>query len=165
MPFLKLTHGDALDRLQNESSQVGVKICALTRRLGRLSWAALGVGLAACASISVDSPPEAKQKLVAERAQARWELLIKGDVDGAYQYLSAGSKAATPLGLYKGRIKPGLWRGAKVDKVDCEAEICKVQMLITYDFRSARAGAMKGIETPVPETWIIENGTVGYVYR
>jgi hypothetical protein len=165
MPFLKLTHGDALDRLQNESSQVGVKICALTRRLGRLSWAALGVGLAACASISVDSPPEAKQKLVAERAQARWELLIKGDVDGAYQYLSAGSKAATPLGLYKGKIKPGLWRGAKVDKVDCEAEICKVQMLITYDFRTARAGAMKGIETPVPETWIIENGTVGYVYR
>jgi hypothetical protein len=165
MPFLKLTHGDALDRLQNESSQVGVKICALTRRLGRLSWAALGVGLAACASISVDSPPEAKQKLVAERAQARWELLIKGDVDGAYQYLSAGSKAATPLGLYKGRIKPGLWRGAKVDKVECEAEICTVQMLITYDFRTARAGAMKGIETPVPETWIIENGTVGYVYR
>jgi hypothetical protein len=165
MPFLRLTHWGALDRLQNESGRVGAKICALTRSLWRLRWVALGVGLAACASISVDSPPEAKQKLVAERAQARWDLLIKGDVDGAYQYLSVGSKAATPLSLYKGRIKLGLWRGAKVDKVDCEAEICKVQMLITYDFRSARAGAMKGIETPVPETWIIENGTVGYVYR
>lgn len=164
MPFLQLTHRDALDRLQNESGKVGV-IRALIRAVGRLSWVALGVGLAACASISVDSPPEAKQKVVAERAQARWELLIKGDVEGAYQYLSAGSKAATPLGLYKGKIKPGMWRGAKVDKVDCEAEICKVQMLITYDFRAARGGTMKGIETPVPETWIIENGTVGYVYR
>ena len=165
MPFLQLTHRDALDRLQNESSKIGVKIRALTRVLGRLSCVGLGVGLAACASISVNSPPEAKQKVVDERAQARWELLIKGDVEGAYQYLSAGSKAATPLGLYKGKIKPGMWRGAKVDKVDCEAEICKVQMLITYDFRAARGGVMKGIETPVPETWIIENGTVGYVYR
>jgi hypothetical protein len=165
MPFLQLTHRDALDRLQNESGKVGVKIRALIRAVGRLSWVALGVGLAACASISVDSPPEAKQKVVAERAQARWELLIKGDVEGAYQYLSAGSKAATPLGLYKAKIKPGMWRGAKVDKVDCEAEICKVEMLITYDFRAARGGTVKGIETPVPETWIIEKGTVGYVYR
>ena len=160
MPFLRLTHGDALDRLQNERDEVGGKICALTRSLGRLSWAALGVGLAACASISVDSPPEAKQKLVAERAQARWELLLKGDVDGAYQYLSAGSKTGTPLVLYKAKVKPGLWRQAKVDKVDCEAEVCKVWMLVTYDYKR-----FKGIETPVPETWIIENGTVWYVYR
>ena len=160
MPFLRLTHGDALDRLQNESGKIGVKIRALTRALGRLSCVALGVGLAACASISMDSPPEAKQKLVAERAQARWDLLIKGDVDGAYQYLSVGSKAGTPLGLYKGKIKLGLWRQAKVDKVDCEAEVCKVWMLVTYDYKR-----FKGIETPFPETWIIENGTVGYVYR
>ena len=76
MLFLQLTHWDALDRLQNKSGNVGVKIRALTRAMGRLSWVALGVGLAACASISVDSSPEAKQKLVAERAQARWELLI-----------------------------------------------------------------------------------------
>ena len=47
-----------------------------------------------------------------------------------------------------------------MDKVDCEAEVCKVWMLITYDYKT-----MKGIETPFPETWIIENGTVGYVYR
>ena len=149
-----------MDRLQNESGRVGGKICALTRSLRRLSCAALGVGLAACASVSVDSPPEAKQKLVAERAQARWELLLKGDVDGAYQYLSVGSKAGTPLALYKAKVKPGLWRQAKVDKVDCEAEVCKVWMLVTYDYKR-----MKGIETPFPETWIIENGTVWYVYR
>ena len=165
MPFLQLTHWNALDTLQNESGKIGVKIRVLTRALGRWSWVALGVGLAACASIGVDSSPQAKQKVVAERAQARWELLIKGDVDGAYQYLSVGSKAATPPGLYKAKIKPGMWRGAKVDKVECEAEVCKVQMLITYDFRAPRGGVMKGIETPVPETWIIENGTVGYVYR
>jgi len=153
MPFLQLTHRDALDRLQNE--------CAVFRArfLRRLTWIALGAGLAGCATLSADSPAEAKQKVVAERAQARWELLIEGDVDGAYQYLSVGSKLATPLRSYKAKIRPGLWREAKVNTVDCQAEVCKVEMLITFDFKT-----VKGIHTPVPETWIIENGTAGYVY-
>ena len=165
MLFLQLTHRGAFASLQADGRMFETKFRAVARGLRGASALAVAVGLVACASIRVDSPPEAKQKVVAERAQARWELLIKGDVDGAYQYLSAGSKAATPLGLYKTKIKPDIWRGAKVDKVDCEAEICKVEMLVTYDYRAARGGGMKGIETPVPETWIIENGTVGYVYR
>jgi hypothetical protein len=120
----------------------------------------LGVGLSGCAGLNAESSAEAKQKIVAERAEARWQLMIKGDLDHAYEYLSAGSKATTPLAQYKAKIKPGLWRQAKVNKVQCEAQLCDVQMLITYDF-----GRMKGIETPVPETWIIENGSAWYVYR
>jgi hypothetical protein len=110
--------------------------------------------------VSVGSSPEQKQKVVAERAQARWDVLIKGDVTSAYQFLSSGSKASTSLDLYKDKTKPGMWRGAKVDKVECEAEVCKVKMLITYD-----AKRMRGIETPVDETWIIESGSAWYVYR
>jgi hypothetical protein len=128
-----------------------------------LHWAGvlvLGAWLGGCVTLSADSSPEAKQKVVAEKATQRWQLLMKGDVDGAYQFLSAGSKAATPLPLYKAKVKPGLWRDAKVEKVSCEAELCKVDMLITYDYRN-----MKGIETPFPETWIIENGSAWYVYR
>jgi hypothetical protein len=53
-----------------------------------------------------------------------------------------------------------MWREAKVGKVDCEAEVCKVIMLITYDTKR-----MKGIETPIDETWVIENGSAWYVYR
>jgi hypothetical protein len=161
MLFLRLTHRGAFARLQTESGVFGALF------LRRLAWMALGVALAAvagCATLNADSAPEAKQKVVAGRAQARWELLIKGDVEGAYQYLSAGSKAGTPLALYKAKIKPGIWRKAKVEKVDCKAEVCKVEMLITYDFRN-RFGTMKGIETPLPETWIIENGSAWYVYR
>jgi len=119
------------------------------------------LGLAGCATVlTASAPPEAKQKVVAERAEARWQALIKGDLNAAYTYLSEGSKATTPLAAYKANIKPGLWRGAKVDKVECEAEVCKVTMLITYD-----TPRMKGIETPLPESWIIEKGSAWYVYR
>ena len=164
MPFSQLTHQGAFARLQAEGGLFGIAFRTLLgdvmRGLSRLSLITAGVTLAGCATLSAESPPEAKQKVVAERAQARWELLIKGDVDGAYQYLSTGSKAAVSAAVYKLKVKPGIWRGAKVDTVECEAEICKVQMMITYDF-----ARMKGIETPIPETWIIENGTAGYVYH
>ena len=160
MLFMQLTLSGAFDRLQSEREKFGRQAGAMAKALRWTGGLALAIGIAGCAAISVDSSPEAKQKVVAERAVARWQLLIKGDVGGAYQYLSLGSKAGTPLEMYKGQIRPGLWRAAKVDKVDCEAEICKVQLLITYDFRN-----MKGIETLLPETWIIENGSAWYVYR
>jgi hypothetical protein len=116
--------------------------------------------LAGCAGLTVDSSPEAKQQVAGERALARWQLLIKGDVEGTYQFLSAGSKAATSAEVYKAKIRPGMWRAAKVDWVDCKGEICKVMLQITYDTRP-----MKGIQTPLEETWIIENGSAWYVYR
>ena len=159
-----MTHQGAFVRLQAEGGLLGIAFRTVLgdvmRRLCRWSLIATGVALVGCATLSADSPPEAKQKVVAERAQARWDLLIKGDVDGAYQYLSTGSRAAVSAAVYKAKIKPGLWRSAKVDQVECEAEVCKVKMLVTYDF-----GRMKGIETPIPETWIIENGTAGCVYH
>ena len=127
--------------------------------------AVAAVALSGCAGmagfgISKDSDPTAKQKVVAERAEARWQSLIKGDLDAAYAYLSEGSKATTPLDVYKAKIRPGLWRQAKVEKVECEAEVCRVLMRITLDHK-----LMKGIQTPLNENWIIEKGSAWYVYR
>jgi hypothetical protein len=135
----------------------------LVAGLRRTVWLAAvlaGLALTGCASLNADSAPEAKQKVVAERAEARWQALMKGDLDAAYAFLSPASKKATPLKDYAKTIKPGMWRQVKVDKVDCEAEICKAQLSVTYDNRM-----MKGITTPVWETWIIEQGSAWYVYR
>jgi len=132
--------------------------------LERAAWAAtVGVFLAACASmggLSKDSPPEAKVAVVTERAQARWEALIKGDLDQAYTYMSAASQEAYPLKEYKNRTKPGMWKAVKIDSVDCQAEICKLKMTLTYDHPR-----MKGVQTPFTESWIIEKGTAWFVYQ
>jgi hypothetical protein len=142
--------------------------CGDTRRWASAMVAAAAVAtlaLSGCAGmagfgINKDSDPTAKQKVVAERAEARWQSLIKGDLDAAYAYLSEGSKATTPLDVYKAKIRPGMWRQAKVEKVECEAEVCKVQMQITFDHK-----LMKGVQTPLNESWIIEKGSAWYVYR
>lgn len=166
MLFTRLTLWGGFARLRSESlgrerPEKGVNV-ALPGGLRSAAWMVLGLAavLAGCATVGPGSSAEQKEKVVAERAQARWDVLIKGDVASAYQFLSSGSKAATPLELYKANVKPGMWRQAKVGKIDCEVETCKVTMLVTYD-----AKQMKGIQTPVPETWIIENGSAWYVYR
>jgi predicted small secreted protein len=123
----------------------------------------LAASVAGCASMSgggKDLAPEAKRALVTERINARWNALIKGDLDQAYMFMSAGSREAVPLELYKDKIKPGTWRAVKIDSMQCEAEICQAKMTLTYDHRM-----MKGIQTPFEETWILEKGNAWYVYR
>lgn len=156
-----------LDRLCDKSKGAGQGKSAMQaplvtglKRVLVLSVPLLGLVVAACATVTVDSAPEVKQKVVAERAQARWQALMKGDLDAAYAFLSPASKKATPLMDYARTIKPGMWRDVKVDKVNCEAELCKVQLAVTYD-----AKMMKGITTPVWESWIIEDGSAWYVYH
>jgi hypothetical protein len=150
-----------------EAGPAGRERCRRPKRLAALFAAAAvaTMALGGCAGmagfgISKDSDPAAKQKVVAERAEARWQSLIKGDLDAAYAYLSEGSKATTPLAVYKSKIRPGLWRQAKVEKVECEAEVCNVELQITLDHK-----LMKGIRTPLNESWIIEKGSAWYVYR
>jgi hypothetical protein len=125
--------------------------------------ALLAVAIAGCASmggITKDSSVEAKQALVSERINARWQALIKGDLDTAYTYMSAGSQEAMSLKLYKAKHKPGMWRAVKIESMQCEAEVCKAKMILTYDH-----DRMKGIQTPFEENWIIEKGTAWYVNR
>jgi hypothetical protein len=140
------------------------------RLLGLTGWMPVVVAIAACAGaggINKDSPPDVKAAVVKERAQARWEALIKGDLDTAYTFLSPASKAATSVQSYKGQIKPGLWREVKVVGVDCEAELCVAKLLLNYDVpRGPKSPkAVSGIETPLSERWVIENGSAWYVFR
>jgi len=157
MPFLRLTLPGAFARLQNQRERFAARRARASWWIG---WLGLIVVLSGCAGIGVDSSPEAKQKVVAERAEARWKLLIKGDFTGAYEFLSSGSKATTSLDLYKAKMRPGGWQTANVEKVDCEAEVCNVVVDVIFDRRQ-----MKGIQVPVRETWIIEKGSAWYVYR
>jgi hypothetical protein len=129
-------------------------------RLLTVLGAMVAVGCSALGGLSNDSPKEAKQERAGQRAQARWDALIRGDLNAAYEFLSPGSRAVMSLAVYKGKLKPGLWRSAKVRSVECEADVCSVKLVIDYDVRAA-----KGIETPLTEKWIIESGDAWYVDR
>ena len=108
----------------------------------------------------VQVPAEGRNDAVAKRVSARWDALIKGDLDAAYALLSPASREATTLEQFKRNTRKGGFREAKVDKVDCGAEICTVKVWVTYDHR-----LMKGVQTAIEETWIFDKWQAWLVYR
>jgi hypothetical protein len=54
------------------------------------------------------------------------------------------------------------WTAAKVDSVACEAEACKVQITLTYDY-PMQGRIIRGIQTPLTETWVLDKGTAWMV--
>ncbi len=130
----------------------------------------LAGAIAACAGmggVTKDSPPDVKAAVVKERSGARWAALIKGDLDTAYGYLSPASKATTPIQTYRRQVRPGLWREVRIDSVECEAELCIVKLLLTYDVPRGPMSPkpINGLQTPIAERWVIEDGSAWFVYH
>ena len=121
------------------------------------------IALAGCASTPQGSPDasatpsastaQAREKLVAQRAAARWDAMVKDDLDTAYGYLSPGSKQMISLEKFKASTRRGTFREGKVESVTCEEDACQVKVMVTYDHPK-----MKGITTPILESWIVEGG-------
>ena len=119
----------------------------------------LVAGLAGCAGIAPDAGGQQDSwQQVSERASARWNALIAGDLAKAYEYLSPGARDVMTLDLYKSKIRTGSWNKAIVDTVTCEKDRCEVVMLIDYRHRE-----MKSIETRLNEVWLQDGGKWWFV--
>jgi hypothetical protein len=150
---------DAIQMMRQGSTR-GVKTALATVCDGRyLVVAVLAVLTAACATLGPSSSNEEKVKVVSERAQARWNAIIGKDFAAAYEFLSPKSRATvTPAG-FKAIASRLNYRAAEVKSVTCEAETCLVKLLITYD-----AQMMKGVHSPLEESWVIDKGQAWYVW-
>ena len=114
---------------------------------------AVVVAVSGCAALA----PKAPEDAVRERAQARWDALVKGDFRAAYAYLSPGSKAVQPETEYVNSLRQGFWKAARVEQAHCTDQRCEVQAKIEYEFGGRRT------ETPLRETWIREGSEWWYV--
>lgn len=150
-----------------KETNFGALSVAVWRQTGRLAavWVAV-LGLASCAvspigdGISGAATPEAEREAVAKRVNARWDALVKGDVDASYTYLSPASRQSMTLEQYKRVTRKRGFRGAKIESIACDAGVCSVKLTITYDHK-----LMKAIETPVEEKWVFDKGQAWFVYR
>jgi hypothetical protein len=119
----------------------------------------VGCGAIAPATTGVASGPEAVSRIVLERAQQRWNALLKADMATAYQFISPGGRSLMTAEQYRPRVNATFWRGAKAEKASCEAETCDVSVLVDV--------FVEGIKTTVPvkETWILDAGKWWFVYQ
>ncbi len=124
----------------------------------KLIWLAC-LSLVACSSVKTGVSTEPKA-IVEKRALARWDALIRHDVDSAYKYLTPALRNTMSLERYRDKVRPGLWRDAKVNSVNCQADTCKAKVTIQYDVRN-----IKGLEKEFEETWLKEGDDWWYVYK
>jgi hypothetical protein len=103
---------------------------------------------------------DARRELVTQRVKARWDALIKGDLQGSYAFLSPAARGAVPFEQYERNTRKEGFRDAKIDSLTCDADACRVKLSVTYDHK-----LMKGITTPIEETWVFDKGQAWYVYR
>lgn len=118
----------------------------------------LGLALGACAAIERSEAENAKQE-VAERARQRWDLMMKGQMDKAYEFMSPASRSTISFESFRKRNAAGRWwRSIDLAKVDCRQDTCQVTMALEYDLFE-----IKGLKTSVEETWIKDAGTWWFV--
>ena len=103
---------------------------------------------------------QGRRDIVAKRAMERWNAIINGDFAAAYAYMSPASRATVPLERFEANTRKGSYRKAELDHVDCGEETCTVKLWITFDHPQ-----IKGLRSPVEESWIFDHGEAWYVYR
>jgi hypothetical protein len=140
------------------NSRNGAVSVAVSRHACRVLATVCLIALGACAT--TPATPEAKQAAVTQRATAKWDAMIKDDMDAVYGFMSPASRQVVTLDRFKANIRRGAFREAKVDRVTCEGDACQVRMLVTYDHQQ-----MKGIITPLTESWVFDRGEAWFVYR
>lgn len=120
----------------------------------------LAVFCGGCATGGQSSVAET-EKIVLNRAQARWDLLLARKIDKAYDYLSPASKETNTMVDYIARVSrvQGL-SAVKVDAVKCEEERCKVDFVGLGAIRN-----ITGIERQFSEYWIKADGNWWMVYN
>jgi hypothetical protein len=105
--------------------------------------------------------PEALAARAQERAAARWQAVIDGDLARSYSFFSPASKETVSLDQYKAKVLTTIkYRKIEPPTATCDKESCEVRLFAWYDHR-----LMAGIRTPVDEIWALDKGELWYVWR
>lgn len=127
--------------------------CKAGGRFGLATAAAALVVLAGCATA-----PAAPEQQVAGLAGQRWQHLIGGEWQKAYDMLSPAYRQLHDLRQYQSGFSGAVqWRRADVASVACEPERCEVRIELTVASPFARRPG-ETISTFFTETWLQEEG-------
>jgi hypothetical protein len=115
--------------------------------------------LAACSGSAAKKSQVPPEQAVRALAQERWDALVAGDVPKVYGYMSPAAREALSLEAFRGSIRVGFFQKAEVVKVDCQPDVCDVQLQVAYVYRGS------SIVTPVRESWIRSGDGWWHVFK
>lgn len=123
--------------------------------------AAAGLVLAlASGCAGLGGPPAAPEAAVKSRADQRWQLLMAGRLDDAYQLLAPGYRAVKSAAAYREDVKPAVvWLSAEIASVNCEnAEVCVAKVKLEAKPLLAPGFGNTKIVSHFDERWILVDG-------
>ncbi len=120
--------------------------------------------LAACTSSPRKAETASPEELVAQRAKARWELLMQGRPDQAWEYIAPGSRALLDRESYiaQKRNAPVTYTRVELLETTCEAESCTVELRIHTQAPLPFAGMVPAYSL-LRERWVLSDGVWYFV--
>lgn len=118
--------------------------------------AATALALAACATTGPKSSSGAEK-----RAQERLELIFKGNLGAAYEYLSPGYRSGTSSLEWQRSFltRRAVWESGEVTGSECSEDSCKVSLSIAYAVYGALPGVTRmALREEIYESWLLSDG-------
>ena len=131
-----------------------------------LLLALLGVLIFSLLSACVTSESRPEKEKIENRAQARWDALLSGDLETAYGYFSPGYRSSVSLIDYgvELRMRRVHWTSATYKEHSCENKTCDVKFLVGYKIVRALPGVPTfESQSTVDERWIQTDGQWWYL--
>lgn len=129
----------------------------------RLTVIVLAVLLAGCGAMAKKETDPAVT--LENRAVERWQLLIDGKPDQAYDYLTPGYRATRSRESYAQAFRPATlrWRSIEWRRAECtEPDSCQARLLLTYTVTMQGAGEAFSVRE-VMENWLRVDGQWYYL--
>ena len=133
-----------------------------------LAFATL-TALSGCATLQPEDSEkwrESQRPVLIERAEARWNALIKGDIEKAYTFTTPDYRAVVSAQQYRGKYgRVADWRMARVVNVSYDVPtVAAVSVEVTYRVGIPGAGG-ELIETQksISEKWIYKDREWWYI--
>ncbi len=118
----------------------------------------LGVAILLLSACAATVPTE---RVIEERAMARWNALLSNDFAGAYEYLSPGYRSSVSSLQYQRALllKRVRWDDAQYIESDCIETTCKVKISLNYTVYGAVPGlkSFNGTQR-IEESWLRVGG-------
>ena len=140
--------------MSTRHTQSPVKTRAMAALWIKASACVLSFTLVGCASLQ-PAPEETVRKLAIQR----WQALLAGKFDQAYEFATPAFRKLRTVDFYRANRSavPVKWVSAEVLRVDCEPQRCSVKIKLIS--KPIMPGFNKlNLETSLDEVWILEDG-------
>jgi hypothetical protein len=140
----------------NKTNQTSVTIlCAISLLLG------------ACSQQATRPAADSAEAIVEQRAKERWNLILQKQYMDAYEYLTPGYRATTPIDIYSVSMRRSAvrWQTVEFKTVECQSEsVCRA----TFDVDAKVVGQLRGVDSvpvskDVQDEWLLVDGQWYYV--